>query len=137
MFDGHGGNQVAEFVRDNFVKELTANANFKDENYEEALKETFVRMDELLKGDDADAKLQKYTQKEEEGTGFNAYSGMEATEEIALTCGCTACVCLVTDDKIYCANAGDSRCVLSQKGEAVAMSFDHKPSNHDEETRIK
>ena len=41
--------------------------------------------------------------------------------------GCTACVALITDTEIYCANAGDSRCVLSNSGKAIEMSIDHKP----------
>ena len=36
--------------------------------------------------------------------------------------------------KILVANAGDSRCVMGKGGEAVALSFDHKP---EEETEIK
>jgi len=30
--------------------------------------------------------------------------------------GCTANVVLVSNDKIYCANAGDSRSILSRNG---------------------
>ena len=43
---------------------------------------------------------------------------------------------LVTKDKIFCANAGDSRAVLSRKGEAVGLSEDHKPNVPEEEARI-
>jgi len=43
--------------------------------------------------------------------------------------GCTACVALIVDNDIYCANSGDSRCVLSTKGEVFEMSHDHKPDN--------
>ena len=55
VFDGHGGNQVAEYARDHFVDELSANKNFIEENYEAALIETFDRMDQQLnnaKGDE-------------------------------------------------------------------------------------
>jgi len=34
------------------------------------------------------------------------------------------------------ANAGDSRSVLCVKGEAIAMSYDHKPVNKEENARI-
>ncbi len=34
------------------------------------------------------------------------------------------------------ANAGDSRCVVSESGKAVAMSFDHKPTDAPEHSRI-
>lgn len=51
--------------------------------------------------------------------------------------GTTACVVLVTNESIYCANSGDSRAVLCSKGNAIALSFDHKPSNDDEMKRIE
>ena len=41
--------------------------------------------------------------------------------------GCTATCILITKNEIYCANAGDSRSVLSRKGKARALSEDHKP----------
>lgn len=62
---------------------------------------------------------------------------MESKGNVSFTCGCTAWVVLIVGNKMYCANAGDSRCVVSQNNQAVALSFDHKPSNPEEETRIK
>jgi serine/threonine protein phosphatase PrpC len=33
VFDGHGGNEVADFARDNFADELKKNASFKKGDY--------------------------------------------------------------------------------------------------------
>ena len=51
--------------------------------------------------------------------------------------GCTACVVLITDSEIYCANAGDSRAVLCVDARAVEMSIDHKPELATEKARIE
>lgn len=59
--------------------------------------------------------------------------------------GCTANVILyVPEDSqaqqsamLYCANAGDSRSVMGSLGKATALSFDHKPTNPTERTRIQ
>lgn len=38
--------------------------------------------------------------------------------------------------KVFVANAGDSRCVMGRAGQAVPLSFDHKPENQIEIDRI-
>lgn len=38
--------------------------------------------------------------------------------------------------EIFCANAGDSRSVMCEKGNAVDLSKDHKPDNPGERSRI-
>ena len=59
-------------------------------------------------------------------------------KSIPFNAGCTACVCLITVDTIYCANSGDSRAVLVNKaGKVIELSHDHKPDNDGEMIRIK
>ncbi|EPY26311.1 protein phosphatase [Strigomonas culicis] len=49
----------------------------------------------------------------------------------------TAAVCVYLDqDKIVCANAGDSRAVLFRSGNVIPLSSDHKPYHEGEEKRI-
>ena len=43
------GNEVADFVRDHLINELKSLASFKAGNYEQALKDIYLRMDEMLK----------------------------------------------------------------------------------------
>jgi len=50
--------------------------------------------------------------------------------------GCTSTVILVTRTEVYCANAGDSRTVMSSRGTAKEMSVDHKPDDPAELRRI-
>ena len=43
---------------------------------------------------------------------------------------------LITQSEIICANAGDSRTVLCEDGQAVDLSKDHKPVDIDEIVRV-
>lgn len=51
--------------------------------------------------------------------------------------GTTAVVALIRGKQLIVANAGDSRCVVSEGGKAVDMSYDHKPEDEVELARIK
>merc|ERR1711935_1228757 len=50
--------------------------------------------------------------------------------------GCAAVVALLVGRELYVANAGDSRCVVCRDGKAIEMSYDHKPEDEIERTRI-
>ena len=92
MFDGHGGNQVAEWVRDNFVKEMIKLKSYKDGDYALALKETFIKMDELMKTPMVKKELQKYTTDKNDDGGMGGIAGftMGQDADIANSVGCTA-----------------------------------------------
>ena len=49
VLDGHGGSIISEFVSVNFKNVLVRTKSYKKGNYEKALVETFLTMDELLK----------------------------------------------------------------------------------------
>ncbi|PUU73056.1 phosphatase 2C-like domain-containing protein [Tuber borchii] len=109
VYDGHSGEMAAEFCGQNVHKILAKQPAFKDSNYEQALKDGFLSTDETFLQDPQ-------------------YRGGIS--------GCTASTALITDTKIYVANAGDSRTVLSVNGRAKPLSFDHKPYNKEEKARI-
>lgn len=63
--------------------------------------------------------------------------GMEGKEKPGSDSGTTAVVALIRGKQLIVANAGDSRCVVSESGKAVDMSYDHKPEDEVELARIK
>jgi len=52
-------------------------------------------------------------------------------------CGSTAVFCLFVGNKLYIANLGDARAILSRSGVALDLSVDHKAKRADEQHRIK
>jgi len=109
VYDGHGGDSVAKFAGQNVHKRLVKEEAYHKRQYEAALRRTFLGTDEDVQKD----------------------------PEHSSDCGCAAVAALITHDgKIYVANAGDSRSVISVKGEVKPLSYDHKPSNSAEESRI-
>jgi serine/threonine protein phosphatase PrpC len=115
VFDGHGGKDVAIFVKQKFVDYLIKSAEYKEGKYEEALRKNFIQMDELM----------------------HENLSSDPIVEKADMQGCTACVGLITKNTIYCANSGDSRCVLARGNQAIELSEDHKPDNAGELKRIE
>ena len=59
------------------------------------------------------------------------------TPQPKVQAGCTSVVVGIRNGYVICANAGDSRAVLSRAGKAVALSWDHKPQSEIESSRIK
>uniref|UniRef100_G3ULY8 Protein phosphatase 1G n=1 Tax=Loxodonta africana TaxID=9785 RepID=G3ULY8_LOXAF len=74
---------------------------------------------------------------EEDGYSKMMVPGMEGKEEPGSDSGTTAVVALIRGKQLIVANAGDSRCVVSEAGKALDMSYDHKPEDEVELARIK
>eukprot|EP00116_Pleurobrachia_bachei_P005233 sb/3465495/ len=110
VYDGHGGSQSAYYTQENLHKKITSQPAFKSGNVEEALVKAFVELDKDMHED---------------------------SECRFTTSGCTSVVVMTRNNQIYCANCGDSRAVLSERGQAIPLSFDHKPGNEEELSRIK
>ena len=153
VFDGHGGKEISKFVSNHFLDELVKNKNLAT-NMELALKETFIKMDEIMQTKEGIEEIKKYSRQSKEeddrqskneppNSQMNLLSKLMTPKDpeandIYMRTGCTACVMGVdeTSKKIYFANAGDSRVVLYRKGVAEEMSTDHKPELESEKNRI-
>ena len=154
VFDGHGGKEVSNFVSNHFTKELINNDNFKKGNLKQAFKENFIKMDEIMQTPESIEEIKVIARKSKEDDEAQSKNepqnsqmalisqliGTKDTEsnEISMRTGCTACVVGIDqkNKKIYFANAGDSRVVISKNGTAFAKSIDHKPELESEKTRI-
>lgn len=112
------GFEVSEFVKQIFKRELLALAAYKEKKYEQALTETFKRIDEVIESPEGQKELRKIRNQQNEGGNEQFIGG---------SVGCTANVVLITQDAFYVANSGDSRSSLCRAGKALDLSFDHKP----------
>ncbi|URE11578.1 phosphatase 2C [Musa troglodytarum] len=120
-----------------------------------SVKKAFLRMDEMMKGQRGWRELAVLGDKMDKFTGLiegliwsprGGYSS-EHLDEWAYeegphsdfsgpTSGSTACVAVIRNNQLIVSNAGDSRCVLSRKGQAISLSTDHKPYLVEEKERI-
>ena len=153
VFDGHGGKEISKFVSNHFIQELTINKNLLTD-MSLALKQTFIKMDEIMQTTESIEEIKKYARmsKEEDekqskneppNSQMNLLSQLigpknPEANDIFMRTGCTACVLGIdeTKKKLYFANAGDSRVVMCRKGIAEPQSEDHKPEMDSEKTRI-
>ena len=108
VFDGHGGSTIAEYSAANLYNFITNTSAFGAQDYEQGMINGFLDLDKHL-----------------------------ALTKSKDRSGCTAVSLLVTSDQFVCANAGDSRCVLSRNGKAIPLSNDHKPFLVSEQIRIE
>uniref|UniRef100_A0A060T4C5 protein-serine/threonine phosphatase n=1 Tax=Blastobotrys adeninivorans TaxID=409370 RepID=A0A060T4C5_BLAAD len=109
VYDGHGGDKVALYTGEHLHNIVAKQGPFARKDYGQALKDGFLGTDRAILEDSSFARDPS---------------------------GCTATTAIVTENKIYVANAGDSRTVLGVKGIAKPLSFDHKPNNEGERARI-
>lgn len=108
VFDGHGGDTTAKYCASNLHKLILSSEAFYAKDVNRALHDGFVNADKEF---------------------YQMDSGTRS--------GCAAVTLCICDDTLYCANAGDSRCVLCRNGEAFPLSNDHKPVNTWEQLRIE
>ncbi|XP_017018702.1 protein phosphatase 1B [Drosophila kikkawai] len=108
VFDGHAGDHIAVHCAENLLTTIMKTEQFSRAEFKDALREGFLRLDEEMRKISA-----------------NKPGGTTAT-----------CV-LVTPQKIYLVNCGDSRAVLCRKGKARVSTVDHRPTLPEEKLRIK
>ena len=113
IFDGHGGEGCSEYLKDNFLQCLVKNPNFPID-IKKCLTETFKEIEEKF-----------FKEK------------CSSTENCDGSGSCALTV-LIFDNKLYIANIGDSRAILSLNGgtKIKQLTTDHKPDNPREFERV-
>lgn len=109
VYDGHGGANIAQHAGKHLHKYVTRRPEYGSD-MRKALQRGFLDIDEAMLNDDS------------------------LKEQMA---GSTAVTVLIKNDRLYCANAGDSRAIACVGGKLDVLSFDHKPNNTNELERIK
>jgi serine/threonine protein phosphatase PrpC len=116
VFDGHGGSEVAQLSVELLPRILGA-ALTKYSEPQNALREAFLQLDQEIR--------------RSKGGALHGFDGT----------GCTANVVVALRRagrlRLFCANCGDSRAVLSRAGVAVELSQDHRPQDAGEKRRIE
>ena len=116
IYDGHGGETCPEFLRDNLHDYIIHNNEYFPENIPEAIKLAFNKAEKNF--------IENYA--------------LDKKKELKDKSGSCAVVILIVDNKIYIANVGDSRCLLSMENgkKYIEVTKDHKPNLPEEMERI-
>ena len=109
LYDGHGGSRACDFLRDNLHKYII-NDKYFPINPQKAIANGFI-----------------YAEK----NFLKSYKGIDSS-------GSCAIVVVVIENRVYIANVGDSRAILSSKNGSkfYALSRDHRPGDEKEYKRI-
>ena len=110
VFDGHGGNFVAKYLKENFASNLQNNIKINySMNFRNILKSTF---------ESTDKELEKFNEAE--------------------NCGSTGTVVIINNNAVYCANVGDSKCYFINKtNNIIQLSEDHNCNNQKDREELK
>ena len=117
LFDGHGGAEVAKYACDHLHKIFGKYLSEHRTKVEKALKKSFLVLDEELK---------KFKNTDSIGSTATVIFINRETDAM-----------LGTKKVVYCANIGDTSCVLFSKSRCKKLSFDHRCNEESEVTRVK
>ena len=111
LYDGHGGDKVAKYAKEHFIDIFFSSLSKLGNNVEKTFDESIFKLEnELI---------------------FPKAREMGTTLSIVY-------ICKQNSKKyLYCANVGDSRCILISKDRVNRISYDHKCDDKQEIERIK
>ena len=109
IFDGHGGDFISKYLKENFASVLEKNIKINySSNFRSILKTSIESIDK---------DLEKFNEAE--------------------NCGSTGTIVIVNNNSLYCANVGDSKCFYISKNNVMQISEDHNCTNQKEREELK
>mmetsp|Transcript_8907 Transcript_8907/g.6672 ORF Transcript_8907/g.6672 Transcript_8907/m.6672 type:complete len:147 (-) Transcript_8907:492-932(-) len=105
VFDGHGGSQCANFLKENLHLELKR--CFEDQ------------LEGLRDAQDLNESI-SFCINKAFSIADNKFK--QQFPEAANNCGATAVICLIMGNKLICANVGDARAILCRSSKALDLS---------------
>ena len=129
IFDGHNGDHCAEFLRQNLLQYIYTNPNFP-KNVEKSIKEAFILADKDY--------LKNFLLMKDTNNNMNDIINSNYHLDYYNNSGSCGLILLLVDTKIYIANVGDSRCLISCDNGKIQkdVTRDHKPEFPYEKKRI-
>ena len=129
IFDGHNGDHCAEFLRQNLLQYIYTNPNFP-KNIEKSIKEAFIQADKDY--------LKNFLLMKDTNVNMNDIVNPNYHLDYYNNSGSCGLILLLVDTKIYIANVGDSRCLISCGNGKIQkdVTRDHKPEFPYEKKRI-
>ena len=143
LFDGHSGNEISQYLSQQFLIELSKNNNFVNGDYKKALIETFKNIDISLRTEEINNKLNIYSQQNkvnqkekindiyktidyqnnlnendlEDINNFMDFLDPYNLEGVYISdyVGSSGIIILISEKITYIANAGNSHCIVINK----------------------
>lgn len=132
IFDGHGGDWVSNYCSNYYHKILYNTEEYKNKDYEKALIKTNKILDQQLYNESIlnikgfiKTDITNYLFKHRiDDAKYHKQEFHHSSE-----CGSTCLSVLITKDKIYCSNIGDSRAMLFEDENSIVMNEEHSLNN--------
>ena len=156
IFDGHNGSEISKYLSLHFSQFLLENKKFINGDYKQALKETFINIDNSLRALEVQKEISRYSTKnslnfselnlkEEENKNISNFlelfepRNLEGSN-IAEFCGSCGIVVLLAEKSVFIANSGNSKCIpINTKNEIMKdkINKEHIITDQNEIKRLK
>ena len=153
IFDGHNGSEVSQFVKNHFDIELISNINKYSTQIKDSIKNTFLKMNELMQTIDGKNEIKQLkiaNLKEENKKYEKILNENQIEDEINLTeeevkdivdyTGCTSILILIDEKnkKLYFGNIGNSEAIIyGNNTTKKILASKHRVTEQKEKERIK